>query len=94
MAPDQQSFLRFLARRGGFASQQTLGLIGFKPNKILIAAFYDLLLDLHKIPRALKTLNPKGVILGLHWDNGKENGNYYLGFRLQGPNSDPYYNPY
>ena len=48
-------------------------------------AFYDLLLDLHKTPRALKTLNPKGVILGLHWDNGKENGNYYLGFRVQGP---------
>ena len=22
------------------------------------------------------------VILGLYWDNGKENGNYYLGFRL------------
>ena len=21
------------------------------------------------------------VILGLYWDNGKENGNYYLGFR-------------
>ena len=23
-------------------------------------------------------------ILGLHWDNGKENGNDYLGFRIQG----------
>ena len=23
----------------------------------------------------------KGVILGLYRDNGKENGNYYLGFR-------------
>ena len=25
-----------------------------------------------------------GVILGCYWDNGKENGNYYLGFRVQG----------
>ena len=25
---------------------------------------------------------PIGVILGLEWDNGKENGNYYLGFRV------------
>ena len=25
-----------------------------------------------------------GVILGLYRDNGKENGNYYLGFRVQG----------
>ena len=24
------------------------------------------------------------VILGLYWDNGKENGNYYLGFRVWG----------
>ena len=24
-----------------------------------------------------------GVMLGLYWDNGKENGNYYLGFRAQ-----------
>ena len=24
------------------------------------------------------------VILGLYRDNGKENGNYYLGFRIQG----------
>ena len=23
-----------------------------------------------------------GMILGLYWDNGKENGNYYLGFRV------------
>ena len=23
-------------------------------------------------------------ILGLYWDNGKENGNYYLGFRICG----------
>ena len=23
-----------------------------------------------------------GDILGLYWDNGKENGNYYLGFRV------------
>ena len=23
-----------------------------------------------------------GYILGLYWDNGKENGNYYLGFRV------------
>ena len=22
-----------------------------------------------------------GCILGLYWDNGNENGNYYLGFR-------------
>ena len=22
------------------------------------------------------------VLLGLYWDNGKENGNYYLGFRV------------
>ena len=22
------------------------------------------------------------MILGLYWDNGKENGNYYLGFRV------------
>ena len=21
---------------------------------------------------------------GLYWDNGKENGNYYLGFRVKG----------
>ena len=26
----------------------------------------------------------KGVILGLYWDNGKENGNYYLGCRVWG----------
>ena len=25
-----------------------------------------------------------GVILGLYKDNGKENGNYYLGFRVKG----------
>ena len=25
-----------------------------------------------------------GVILGLYRDNRKENGNYYLGFRVQG----------
>ena len=25
-----------------------------------------------------------GVILGLYRDNGKENGNYYLGFRVWG----------
>ena len=24
---------------------------------------------------------PIRVIFGLYWDNGKENGNYYLGFR-------------
>ena len=23
-----------------------------------------------------------GYMLGLYWDNGKENGNYYLGFRF------------
>ena len=23
-----------------------------------------------------------GVILGLYWDNGRENGIYYLGFRV------------
>ena len=22
--------------------------------------------------------------LGLHWENGKDNGNYYVGFRVQG----------
>ena len=22
------------------------------------------------------------VILGIYWDNGKENGNYYLGFSM------------
>ena len=26
----------------------------------------------------------RGVILGLYRDNGKENGNYYLGFSVQG----------
>ena len=25
-----------------------------------------------------------GVILGLYWDNGKENGNFCLGFRVYG----------
>ena len=25
-----------------------------------------------------------GVIVGSYWDNGKENGNYYLGLRVQG----------
>ena len=25
-----------------------------------------------------------GYILGLYWDNGKENGSYYLGFRVSG----------
>ena len=25
-----------------------------------------------------------GVILGLYGDNGKENGNYYVGFRVSG----------
>ena len=24
-----------------------------------------------------------GYILGLYWDNGKENGNYYLGCRIK-----------
>ena len=24
-----------------------------------------------------------GVILGLYWDSGKQNGNYYLGFRVR-----------
>ena len=24
------------------------------------------------------------VILGLYWDSAKENGNYYLGFRVEG----------
>ena len=24
------------------------------------------------------------VILGLYWDNGKQNGNYYFGFRVEG----------
>ena len=28
-----------------------------------------------------KLLNYLGSLLGLHWENGKENGNYYLGFR-------------
>ena len=28
-----------------------------------------------------------GCILGLHRDNGKENGNYYLGFRVITPNN-------
>ena len=23
-----------------------------------------------------------GLILGFYWDNGKENGNYYNGFRV------------
>ena len=23
-----------------------------------------------------------GIIYGIYWDNGKENGNYYLGFRV------------
>ena len=23
-----------------------------------------------------------GVILGIYWENGKVNGNYYLGFRV------------
>ena len=23
-----------------------------------------------------------GYVLGLYWDNGKENGTYYLGFRV------------
>ena len=23
--------------------------------------------------------------MGLYWDNGKENGNYYLGFRVYSP---------
>ena len=26
----------------------------------------------------------RGPLLGLYGDNGKENGNYYLGFRVQG----------
>ena len=26
-----------------------------------------------------------GVVLGLYWDTGKENGNYYLGFRVYSP---------
>ena len=25
-----------------------------------------------------------GVMLGLYWDNGISNGNYYLGFRVSG----------
>ena len=25
-----------------------------------------------------------GVILGLYWENGKENGSYYLGFWVKG----------
>ena len=24
-----------------------------------------------------------GFILGLYWDNGKENGSYYCGFRVE-----------
>ena len=27
-------------------------------------------------------IGDNGVVLGLYWDNGKENGNYYLGFRV------------
>ena len=30
----------------------------------------------------LETLNLIGVVLGLCRDTGKENGNYYLGFRV------------
>ena len=28
------------------------------------------------------TVGYVGIIWGLYWDNGKENGNYYLGFRV------------
>ena len=30
----------------------------------------------------LRDLQYFGVILGLHWDSGKGNGKYYLGFRF------------
>ena len=33
-------------------------------------------------PEPAVLLTAKGVISGLYWDNGKENGNYYLGFRV------------
>ena len=26
----------------------------------------------------------QGLYFGLHWDDGKENGKYYFGFRVQG----------
>ena len=29
----------------------------------------------------METTGNIGVILGIYWDNGKENENYYLGFR-------------
>ena len=28
------------------------------------------------------------AILGLYWSNGKENGNYYLGFRVKSKRTD------
>ena len=28
------------------------------------------------------TIGIIGYILGLYWDNGKENGNYYRGYRV------------
>ena len=31
-----------------------------------------------------RCVNPGNSPLGLYWDNGKENGNYYLGLRLKG----------
>ena len=32
----------------------------------------------------METIGTIGVLEGLYWDNGKENGNYCLGFRLSG----------
>ena len=32
----------------------------------------------------------KGVIYGTYWDNGKENGNCYLGFRAFTPSTNNY----
>ena len=32
--------------------------------------------------RGITILQGIGVILGLYWDNGKENGSYYIGFIL------------
>ena len=38
-------------------------------------------------------LDDMGVIQGLYWDNGKENGNYYMaGCQNYGPFLGPYYN--
>ena len=34
------------------------------------------------IRRGVEGFTILGFIFGLYWDNGKENGNYYLGFRV------------